>query len=306
MQTEPTEQLRTPTQQPRPGRPTSTEQRARRATVVGRRGDHREPVRPTDGPPRPPGRPPTTAAWPPPVPDRPSGPHAPAIVLGLVCLAVAVIVLAQEVGSLSVDWGDVGPLGIVATGAVLVLFGLVGLLTSRRNRRNGRAGLTDPAADRDRPADRDRQVTRAARRAPAPSRRGRQPAPHVRRERPAQVVVVRARRAAPSAPPRSTRPRRARRGRSAAGTTRHTRSARRGSPRAARWAPGRSSARCAPRAAGPRSTSWPLSSHTSRCRAATGASPGSSPPPGRVHRPGAEVSADSSVSRTPRSLVTTP
>ena len=41
--------------------------------------------------------------------------------------------LAQELGSLSVDWGDVGPLGIVAAGAVLVLFGLVGLLTSRRN-----------------------------------------------------------------------------------------------------------------------------------------------------------------------------
>jgi hypothetical protein len=66
------------------------------------------------------------------VPERPTGPHAPAIVLGLVCLAVAVIVLAQEVGSLSVDWGDVGPLGIVATGAVLVLFGLIGLLSSRR------------------------------------------------------------------------------------------------------------------------------------------------------------------------------
>ena len=45
---------------------------------------------------------------------------------------------------------------------------------------------------------------------------------------------------------------------------------------------------------------WPLSSHTSRCSADTGASPGSSPPPGSVHRPGAEVSADSSVSRTPR------
>ena len=73
-----------------------------------------------------------TAAWPPPIPDRPSGPHAPAIVLGLVCLAVAAIVLAQEVGSLSVDWGNVGPLGIVAAGAVLVLFGLAGLLSSRR------------------------------------------------------------------------------------------------------------------------------------------------------------------------------
>lgn len=72
------------------------------------------------------------APWPPTVPERPSGPHAPAIVLGLVCLAVAGIVLAQEVGSLNVDWGDIGPLGIVATGALLVLFGLAGLLSSRR------------------------------------------------------------------------------------------------------------------------------------------------------------------------------
>jgi hypothetical protein len=77
----------------------------------------------------------TTAAsdWPPVLPERPSGPHAPAIVLGLVCLAVAGIILAQELGDLTVDWGDIGPFGIVVTGAVLVLFGLVGLLTSRRN-----------------------------------------------------------------------------------------------------------------------------------------------------------------------------
>lgn len=66
------------------------------------------------------------------LPERPSGPHAPAIVLGLVCLAVAGIILGQELGDLSVDWGDIGPVGIVVTGAVLVLFGLVGLLTSRR------------------------------------------------------------------------------------------------------------------------------------------------------------------------------
>jgi hypothetical protein len=71
--------------------------------------------------------------WPPVLPERPSGPHAPAIVLGLVCLAVAGIILAQELGDLTVDWGDIGPFGIVVTGAVLVLFGLVGLLTSRRN-----------------------------------------------------------------------------------------------------------------------------------------------------------------------------
>jgi hypothetical protein len=68
------------------------------------------------------------------LPPRPSGPHAPAIVLGLVCLAVAGIILAQELGDLTPDWGDIGPFGIIVTGAVLVLFGLVGLLTSRRNK----------------------------------------------------------------------------------------------------------------------------------------------------------------------------
>ena len=70
--------------------------------------------------------------WPPVVPERPSGPHAPAIVLGLVCLAVAGIVLAEELGHLRVDWGNIGPLGIVLVGAVLVLFGLAGLMSSRR------------------------------------------------------------------------------------------------------------------------------------------------------------------------------
>jgi hypothetical protein len=64
---------------------------------------------------------------------RPTGPHAPAIVLGIVCLAIAGLVIAQEVGSLKVDWGDVRPLGIVAAGAMLVLFGQLGLMTSRRN-----------------------------------------------------------------------------------------------------------------------------------------------------------------------------
>ncbi|SDP34195.1 hypothetical protein SAMN04489867_2125 [Pedococcus dokdonensis] len=70
-----------------------------------------------------------------PLPERPTGPHAPAIVLGLVCMVVAGIILGQELGDLSVDWGDVGPVGIVVTGAVLVLFGLVGLLSSRRGAR---------------------------------------------------------------------------------------------------------------------------------------------------------------------------
>ncbi|MEO6413697.1 MAG: hypothetical protein ABIO48_14010 [Pedococcus sp.] len=123
VQTEPTEQLDTsdPTRavdvdQPQPAEPVMDE------AVTDQSADQAAADRPAGD----------TEAWPPPIPDRPSGPHAPAIVLGLVCLAVAVIVMAQEVGRLSVDWGDVGPVGIIATGAVLVLFGLVGLLTSRR------------------------------------------------------------------------------------------------------------------------------------------------------------------------------
>jgi hypothetical protein len=63
---------------------------------------------------------------------RPTGAHLPAILLGLACLVVAGLAIAQELGHLQVDWGDVGPLGIVATGALLVVLGLVGLLTSRR------------------------------------------------------------------------------------------------------------------------------------------------------------------------------
>lgn len=76
-------------------------------------------------------------AWPPPVPPRPTGPYVPAIILGLVALAVAGIVLAQELGNLTVDWADVGPLGFVAVGAVLVVLGVVGLVSS--NRRNARS-----------------------------------------------------------------------------------------------------------------------------------------------------------------------
>ena len=64
----------------------------------------------------------------------PSGPHWPAIVLGLVCVAIAVVVLAQELGGLTVDWGSFGPLGIVTVGAVLVVVGLTGLLGRRRRR----------------------------------------------------------------------------------------------------------------------------------------------------------------------------
>lgn len=65
-------------------------------------------------------------------PRRPSGPHLPPVLLGIVCLAIAGLAIWQEVTDVQVDWGNVGPLGIVAIGALLVLLGLVGLLGSRR------------------------------------------------------------------------------------------------------------------------------------------------------------------------------
>jgi hypothetical protein len=70
------------------------------------------------------------------VAGRPSGPHLPAILLGLACLVIAGLAMAQELGHLQIDWGNVGPLGIVAAGAVLVVLGLVGLLTARRRDTN--------------------------------------------------------------------------------------------------------------------------------------------------------------------------
>ncbi len=63
---------------------------------------------------------------------RRTGPSTPGIVLGILCLAVAGVVMAEELGRLTVNWGDVGPLGVVATGAVLVVLGIIGLLASRR------------------------------------------------------------------------------------------------------------------------------------------------------------------------------
>jgi hypothetical protein len=74
-----------------------------------------------------------TTTAPVPVPRAPTGPHLPAILLGLACLLIAVVALAQELGNLTIDWGNVGPLGIVIAGAVLVVLGLVGLMASRRN-----------------------------------------------------------------------------------------------------------------------------------------------------------------------------
>ncbi|NNM46574.1 hypothetical protein [Knoellia koreensis] len=67
-----------------------------------------------------------------PVPERPTGPHLPPLLLGVICLAVAGLALWQELADVSIDWGNVGPLGIVVVGAVLVVLGLIGLLGNRR------------------------------------------------------------------------------------------------------------------------------------------------------------------------------
>jgi hypothetical protein len=69
-----------------------------------------------------------------PEPELVRGPYLAPIILGLVCLAVAAAAYAQEVADWSIDWGNVGPLGIVIAGAVLVVLGALGLLSSRRRR----------------------------------------------------------------------------------------------------------------------------------------------------------------------------
>ena len=65
-------------------------------------------------------------------PEYVRGPYLAPVILGLVCLAIAGLAFAQELGGLTIDWGSVGPLGIVAAGAVLVLLGAIGLVASRR------------------------------------------------------------------------------------------------------------------------------------------------------------------------------
>lgn len=63
--------------------------------------------------------------------SRPRGPHAPTVLLGLVCLLVAALVIAYQSADVSIDWSLLGPGAIVGAGGVLVLLGLVGLLARR-------------------------------------------------------------------------------------------------------------------------------------------------------------------------------
>jgi len=65
-------------------------------------------------------------------PARPSGPNAAAILLGLVCLVVAVLVILRETAHLSVNWAALGPGAVIAAGVLLLVIGVVGL--ARRER----------------------------------------------------------------------------------------------------------------------------------------------------------------------------
>jgi len=77
---------------------------------------------------------PAPAAGPPAAPEVVRGPYLAPIILGLVCLLVAAAAFAQEIANWTIDWGNVGPLGIVIAGVVLVLLGALGLVSSRRRR----------------------------------------------------------------------------------------------------------------------------------------------------------------------------
>jgi hypothetical protein len=61
-------------------------------------------------------------------PARPKGPNAAPLVLGLVALAIAALIIANETTGLRVDWSRLGPGAIVGVGALLVVLGAIGLV----------------------------------------------------------------------------------------------------------------------------------------------------------------------------------
>lgn len=54
------------------------------------------------------------------------------VAFGLVCMAVAGLALTLQLTDLRVDWEIAGPATVVGLGALLVVVGLVGLLSQRR------------------------------------------------------------------------------------------------------------------------------------------------------------------------------
>lgn len=65
------------------------------------------------------------------VPRRPTGPNAVAIVLGLLCMAIAAMeIVVQNTGAI-IHWSSIGPAAIVVAGAVFLVAGLTGLVRRR-------------------------------------------------------------------------------------------------------------------------------------------------------------------------------
>lgn len=68
------------------------------------------------------------------VPEPPSGPHAPTILMALICLAIAGLAIARQVtGFIGLTWSGSGPAIIVGAGVVLLAVGVLGLLRDRRS-----------------------------------------------------------------------------------------------------------------------------------------------------------------------------
>ncbi len=64
-------------------------------------------------------------------PDRPRGPSTGTVALGLVCLAVAALVITYQLHRFAWDWQLAGPAVVIGTGILLVLIGLLGLVRRR-------------------------------------------------------------------------------------------------------------------------------------------------------------------------------
>ena len=60
------------------------------------------------------------------------GPNTGAIVMGVLCLVLAVLSIAQETSGFRVDWTVFGPGAIVGVGVLVLLLGVLGLARRQR------------------------------------------------------------------------------------------------------------------------------------------------------------------------------
>ena len=67
-------------------------------------------------------------------PERPRGPHAAAILLGVFAVAVAALAILRETTDLTVNWSQLGPGSVIVAGLLLLLIGVVGLTRRERGR----------------------------------------------------------------------------------------------------------------------------------------------------------------------------